>query len=164
MNNAMIERVVEVSAPQDLAAIYDDDVVAVVWRAALVGPAALPTPSGRLVFDGTEVPAAALGHGPLLDIVEVFASLADTTAVGVRWRTSSTPMCPAWHVDQVELRGCLTLVGPGTELLLNEGERLAVGAGDLVVMKGTLLHPRGCRHRSPHHGDTDRVVVTLDIT
>jgi hypothetical protein len=158
------DRLVVVDSPVELAQIYDDDVVAVVWRGALVADlATLPGPQGRFVLEVGDVPAV-LTLGSLLAVVEVFASLADTDHVGLRWRTLLAPMCPRWHVDQVELRGCVTLRGPGTELQI-DGATITTNVGDLVVMKGTRLHARGCRHRSPaQEGDSDgdRVVVTFD--
>jgi len=162
-------RVAWVASPADLACFYDDDVIAVVWRGAVTALddacAALPSPSGRLVLDAHSSALRCLGHGSLLSVIEVFASLADTPEVGVRWRTAQAPMCPQFHVDRVELRACLTLRGPGTELHI-EDEIVRTRAGDLVVMKGTLLDPLhdGCRHRSPPQDEgADRVVLTLDI-
>ena len=159
---ALVERLVVVHTPDELAQIYDDDVVAVVWRGALAPDlATLPGPQGRVVLDIDDIPAV-MTLGSLLAVIEVFASLADTCLVGVRWRTLSSPMCPRWHVDQVELRACVTLQGPGTEMQAN-GDVVTTGVGDLVVMKGTRLHPHGCLHRSPAQtGDDQRVVVTLD--
>ena len=160
-------RVMWVTTPADLACIYDDDVLAVVWHGAVAhlddAVAALPSPAGRMVLDANACSLACLGHGSLLQVVKIFASLVDTTEVGVRWRTAQAPMCPQFHVDRVELRACLTLRGKGTELQVDD-EIVATSAGDLVVMKGTLLDAGGCRHRSPpKETDVYRVVVTLDI-
>jgi hypothetical protein len=158
------DRVVVVDDPVDLAAIYDDDVVAVVWRGA-VCPHPLARPSGRCIVDVGTPPATL---APLHAVLELFGCLADCVSLGVRWRTSTEPMCPAFHVDRVELRATLSLLGPGTELLGtvgtvgHEGGPLVGAAGALVVMKGTLLHARGCLHRSPSTAAM-RQIVTLDI-
>ncbi|MBM4282792.1 MAG: DUF1826 domain-containing protein [Deltaproteobacteria bacterium] len=166
-----LPRLVWVTTPADLVCIYDDDVIAVVWRDAVSAlddaVLALPAPMGRIVLDARAGALRCLGHGSLLHIVEVFALLADTADVGVRWRTARAAMCPQFHVDRVELRACLTLRGPGTELQIG-GQVVSTRAGDLVVMKGTLLDSLrergGCWHRSPPQDDgAERVVVTLDI-
>jgi hypothetical protein len=154
-------RIVVVENPADLAEIYEDDVVAAIWPRA-VAPVPLSPSSGRRLVEVSTIPP------PLWlvrEALEVFACLADCNTIGARWQTSDRPMCPAFHVDRVELRATLSLQGPGTELQRRgeEGPLLkSTGPGDLVVMKGTLLDPVGCIHRSPPTS-TQRQVLTLDV-
>lgn len=154
-------RIVVVQNPADLAEIYEDDVVATVWPRA-VAPLPLTPSSGRLIVDVAAIP-------PTLwlvrDALEVFASLADCVTVGARWQTADRPLCPAFHVDQVELRATLSLQGPGTELRGFDTDgpvTRGTAPGDLVIMKGTLLDPVGCVHRSPATSAL-RQVLTLDV-
>jgi hypothetical protein len=156
-----VGRIVIVHSPADLAEIYENDVVAAVWPRA-VAPLPLTPSSGRLVVDITAIP-------PRLWVVrealEVFACLSDCGTIGVRWRTADRPMCPAFHTDQVELRATVSLRGPGTELRVPGADHLVVrptAPGDLVVMKGTLLDPVGCVHRSPPTSAV-RQILTLDV-
>jgi hypothetical protein len=155
------DRIVVVENPADLAEIYDDGVVAAVWSRA-VAPVPLSPSSGRRLVELSAIPP------PLWlvrEALEVFACLADCGTIGARWHTSDRPMCPAFHVDRVELRATLSLQGPGTEIRLHGGERAllrSTAPGDLVVMKGTLLDPVGCMHRSPPTS-TQRQILTLDV-
>jgi hypothetical protein len=154
-------RVVIVEDPADLAEIYEDDVVAAIWSRAV---AALPlTPSsGRFVVDIAAIPPTLWA---VRDALEVFACLTDCTTIGARWQTAERPMCPAFHTDQVELRATVSLLGPGTELRIPGTEGPVVRRtlpGDLVVMKGTVLDPVGCVHRSPPTSAL-RQILTLDV-
>jgi len=154
-------RIVVVQNPADLAEIYEDDVVAAVWPRA-VAPLPLTPSSGRLIVDVAAIPPTLW---VVRDALEVFASLADCVTVGARWQTADRPMCPAFHVDQVELRATVSLQGPGTELRVpgTAGRVTSITApGDFVVMKGTRLDPVGCVHRSPATSAL-RQVLTLDI-
>jgi hypothetical protein len=154
-------RVIIVEHPAELAEIYEADVVAAVWPRA-VAPRLLTPSSGRLVVDVAAIPSALW---VVRDALEVFACLADCATVGARWQTKDRPMCPAFHTDQVELRATVSLQGPGTELRLTGTDRPVVtrtAPGDLVVMKGSLLDPVGCVHRSPSTSAL-RQILTLDI-
>jgi hypothetical protein len=155
--------VVVVNDAAELALIYEPDLVGVVWPTRLRdADFALSTSRLRTVLSqGEPWPPALL---PLRDVVEVFACLGDADTVGLRAAVLDAPMCPSFHVDQVELRAVLTLRGVGTQILGVDGQVFQAKAGDLVVMKGTRLHSTGCRHRSPpmQEGAT-RVVITLDL-
>jgi hypothetical protein len=154
-------RMIIVEHPADLTEVYEADIVAAVWPRA-VAPLPLSPSSGRLVVDIAAIP-------PTLWVVrealEVFACLADCVTIGARWQTADRPMCPAFHTDQVELRATVSLQGPGTELRVVGADGPVVrrtAPGDLVVMKGSLLDPVGCVHRSPPTTGL-RQVLTLDV-
>ena len=154
-------RVVFVDHPADLAEVYEEHVVAVVWACA-VAPRPLNPSSGRFVVDIAAIPPTLW---VVRDALEVFACLADCATIGARWQTADRPMCPAFHTDQVELRATVSLQGPGTELwvLGTDGPVVRRTApGDLVVMKGSLLDPVGCVHRSPPMSAM-RQILTLDV-
>jgi hypothetical protein len=124
----------------------------------------------------------------LVDMVEVFHLLTDAQRIGVRIASLRAPMCPALHVDRVELRLVCALHGPGTEYigardvdrsalrqrggpqreaLERHPSLLRASAGDWVLLKGEAWPGnagRGAIHRSPASGGGElRVVVTLDV-
>jgi len=125
-----------------------------------------PPAFGQLVLLPTTTALRKRSPMSMTSLQPVGLPIANTKAtIGARWHTSDRPMCPAFHVDRVELRATLSLQGPGTEIRLHGGERAllrSTAPGDLVVMKGTLLDPVGCMHRSPPTS-MQRQILTLDV-
>jgi hypothetical protein len=169
----------------DVAALYDDDVRAVVWRRGC--SSALRDEAERAVLEVPQrliavVDAGTLGGlsspwfaafpaltAEIGSLADVFATLTGAAAVGVRLARLTAPMCPRFHVDHVAVRAVCTLTGPGTELAaaapVAPVERAVpawrAAAGDVVWMRGELLAPASV-HRSPG-GSQPRLVITLDV-
>lgn len=128
----------------------------------------------------------------LMELAELFATVADCQRVGIRLAITHQPMCPRFHVDRVGLRLLCTLQGPGTEWLehadvdrrllgfgfngipdahsglLRPGAQIhAMQASDIGLFKGELWQGnagRGAVHRSPAVKPISphRIMVTLD--
>ncbi len=128
---------------------------------------------------------AAAWHKDMLDLVVLFAGLAQTTSVRLRLETVRDAACRLFHVDYVSLRLICTYVGRGTEYLeesntdrsgLGKGRNTAVvrdrrqvrrlAANHVGLFKG-LGYPgnasRGIVHRSPPASmSAPRLVLCLD--
>ena len=205
-------RSVEASDSSVLTHIYDDEVSVAVWQRCLGLPVSLA--AGRLAAtsdwrpvrlevepaSATQALREALPHHPhgesliadLALLCDMFATLFDQPAVGLRLTRLDRAMCPRFHIDKVPCRLVTTYVGPGTEWLgeravnrafLGLGNRglpdetsglLRMGsgirqlrAGDVALLKGEGWignEGHGAVHRSPGvPPDTGRVVLTLDI-
>ncbi len=127
----------DVEATADLAALYDDGVVACVLRRRadpaverFVYSALLPRDVERRLSVAADAPelgellahqAGGSGSRTWLDdvreLVELFAAFAGAERVGVRLRSGGEPMCPRFHVDRVAVRLVCAYAGPGTEWL-----------------------------------------------
>lgn len=75
--------------------------------------------------------------------VDVFATLLEPSAVGLRLAEMHHPMCPAFHTDEVGIRLVCAYLGPGTEYLNTEDAdptRLGYHArGETLEESGLLL-------------------------
>jgi hypothetical protein len=99
----------------------------------------------------------------LAGLVELFITLTDAKAVGLRMTATDRATCPRFHSDQVGLRMLCSWVGEGTEWL-DEGEVRQLPSFAVGVLKGDLWpgnEGRGVRHRSPQPAGR-RVFVSLD--
>ncbi len=118
---------------------------------------------------------------------ELFASLFELDAVGVRVATLHGPMCPRFHVDHIPCRLITTYGGRGTEWLPEPCvDRSLLGRSDLPLLRSAsgdaiqVIEPGcialfrgegweggsvgGVVHRSPHIGEeTPRLLLTLDF-
>lgn len=118
---------------------------------------------------------------------DLFASLFELDAVGVRVVTLHGPMCPRFHVDHIPCRLITTYGGRGTEWLPEACvDRRLLGCSDLplaaaastdaiqVIESGCIALFRGegweggsvggVVHRSPHIGEeAPRLLLTLDF-
>ena len=106
----------------------------------------------------------------LLLISQMLGCLMDCSAVGVRLKTLSKPMCPKFHTDHVASRLLVTYTGAATEWL---SAAPAVGSnppahqlqpGDVAVLKGSgwIDNEHGAIwHRSPL-SLVPRLLLTLD--
>ena len=114
---------------------------------------------------------------------EDLAELIGCEQVGVRLETLNAPMCPRFHVDQVQCRLLATLVGPATEWIANDEVDWTafadlgniapplradthirqLQAGHWSLLKGGSWHDdfNGVVHRSPHSAG-ERVLLSLD--
>lgn len=167
------------SEEQDLEAIFDEDVNLVVWRRPTecthdVGSFLEPprrlmrTVRGDFVDAGQiarvldrAVPCALTAD--IARLVELFATLAGSSDVGIRLEASTRQTCPKWHTDRVGLRLMTTYCGPGTEWL--EGAAIHRAAtGDVLLAKGESWPstPGACVHRSPDPSGLPRLLLTLD--
>lgn len=130
-------------------------------------------------------------RGVIAEVLEVMASLFGVHELGVRLANATYPPCPRLHVDRVQVRGVLTLVGRGSEYLLDhevDRSKLGHGAGGLpdeasgLIVSGAQPRPldagqlclfkgdawvdnrgKGLVHRSPPADGNERWVVTVDL-
>lgn len=126
-----------------------------------------------------------------VEVLEVMALLFGVDALGVRVADATHPPCPRFHVDKVAVRGVLTLVGQGSDYLLDsevdrsklghaaegrpdeESGLIRPGAGPRRLDGGLLClfkgddwasnAGRGIVHRSPPHDGRRRWVLTVDL-
>lgn len=125
------------------------------------------------------------------EFVELMAVLFGADAIGARLANAARPPCPRYHVDNVHVRGVLTLVGRGSDYLLaHEVDRtkLGHGANGLPDEESGLIAPgaeprsleggliclfkgnewpsnsgKALVHRSPPEDGNPRWVLTLDL-
>lgn len=125
-------------------------------------------------------------------LVDIFCTLFELRAVGLRLTTLDTAMCPKFHVDKVPCRLVTTFSGIATEWLPDHNvERAKLGAGskgapdetsglmktsqdiqrlaigDVALLKGEGWYNNengGAIHRSPAIKNNDkRLLLTLDF-
>ncbi|MEM6709971.1 MAG: DUF1826 domain-containing protein, partial [Pseudomonadota bacterium] len=114
---------------------------------------------------------------------DVLTELLGCARIGFRVVTLNRPMCPRFHVDQVQARLLITIRGPGTEWIpsnhvdrsafadrnnqqppIQTGERIKqFEAGHWALLKGGAWNDdfRGVVHRSPQ-SDRPRLLVSVD--
>jgi hypothetical protein len=141
-------------SPDVLAAIYDTDINAAIWRRGdPVRDGLVPTGVARrsLAIEAG-VPADAVDdclaqylsedlqalRADIAELAAMFACLFDIAYLGLRLKTLDKPMCPRFHVDRVSCRLLTTYAGAGTEYLANED-----------VDRSQLGRPVADRHRLP---------------
>ena len=154
------------ASPEVLAAIYDTDINATIWRRG--DPASdglVPTGVARRSLSiEAGVPADAVDdcltrHLPgdlqplradIAELAAMFACLFDVAYLGLRLRTLDKPMCPRFHVDRVTCRLLTTYAGAGTEYLANEDvDRSQLGRPVADRDRLPLLRDDAVIHRMP---------------
>lgn len=196
---------VEAKTIGDLVALYesnvnvvvhprplDHEIASFVERALLEHPWArtLRVEPGRLELRSL-LPEGSHEHdGFCADIsllVEIYAELFGADRIGLRMVSTSSAMCPRFHIDKVGVRMVCTYAGPGTEWLDNASvrrDRMGHGSGGLADERSGLIQGpihrmrafdvgllkgegwpgnqgRGAVHRSPLHQGR-RLFVSLE--
>ena len=209
--DALLARRAVFGAADSLADIYAQDVNLAVWRRSL--SVSVKKDSEALladtVFTGERVTLltsklAELGEAlPSLTrfphlkndiqlLAEMFATLFELKAIGLRLTPLTTSMCPKFHVDRVPCRLIATYAGSGSEGLPHhcvDRSKLGAGsqgrsdvesglfpgkasieslaAGDVALLKGEMWEGNegaGLVHRSPAVAPGDkRLLMTLDF-
>ena len=115
--------------------------------------------------------------------IKILNSLMGCKKVRIRLETLRSPMCPLFHVDNIQFRLLMTLCGKGTEWIPNnlvdweilsdinndnnpvsaDSEIQEFQVGNLSLLKGGAWnnHFNGVVHRSPL-SDEDRLLLSLD--
>ncbi|GAB3378478.1 DUF1826 domain-containing protein [Spongiibacter taiwanensis] len=198
-------------AAEGLADIYDVQVNLAVWRRSLSasvkknGEALLTDP--RFTGERVALPTSKLGElGEALPslarfphlkndiqlLAEMFTTLFELKAIGLRLTPLTSSMCPRFHVDRVPCRLIATYAGGGSEWLPHhciDRSKLGAGsqglsdedsglfpeiasiqslaAGDVALLKGEMWEGNegaGLVHRSPAVAPGDkRLLLTLDF-
>ncbi len=142
-------------------------------------------------LEASDAPGAQALRATTAEVLEVMAVLFGADGLGVRLANAARPPCPRYHVDRVNVRGVLTLVGRGSEYLLDhEVDRSKLGHGSsglpdetsgliaataqphpleggvLCLFKGEAWpsnEGKALVHRSPLEDGQPRWVLTVDL-
>jgi hypothetical protein len=106
----------------------------------------------------------------LVLVSQMLGCLLDCSAVGLRLKTLSQPMCPRFHTDHVAARLLVTYAGSGTEWLTappesdGQSRPQQLSIADVALLKGSAWtgNAHGAIwHRSPL-SPQPRLLLTLD--
>ncbi len=174
--------VIAVDRLADLEAIFDPAISLVVWhrpasdcerrargwqftRERTLRTTVPPECDAALVAERLELDRQPETAADITMLAELFATLTDARALGLRLELATRATCPRLHADRLSLRLMTTYLGPGTEWLA-DGKIHRAATGDVLLAKGTAWPelPNGpSLHRSPTLAPGEkRVLLTVD--